>query len=574
MRYSRVIYVVLTFLFLLTSVSAAVDTVVIQLNSQNYDYSVIGRTYDLYVAGSDLQDISSSQLNLISNAGNVSHYSFTPGNIAGTRTFGTGENSFNVSVLSEADELADSIGSIVVNVDDHSSSVKINDLNLDGRIIRNFNFNSDEFHGLIDLSNFLNGFTFDLGFVKNQNYPTYNRLLIDGGSSAGTVVGSVLIFNSLGFDVNAVNNNPSLLNQVIDAYNANIVYGFNAQAVKSGKDFSFSSDEGYADLNGTYLQNLQDIINEKIKFINPDEVVDVLLPIGNFSEFKQFVDFDVSVNSSNLKMEDGTYNLTLLYTDKFGNQGEMPFKVVLDVTNTGSPESVNSNGTVTFTNIVISQTLQRIENLPLGVNLTAVLYGSNTPSGFVSAPSNVQSLNYINISSNDSSITGSFNLYFKIARTSIPSSAKNDVRLYVQEGSSWIQLSTTLIDETSTNYEYKAVIPHFSNFLIGYVVQSSGGGGGNKAQIYQFGGTNNDSEGSVLPGPINIGGAPSPEDSPGFFAGITGAVIGALGTPGGIVAVIFIVGIVALMIVLRTGRRVKKEKRKKLNERGDKVEEP
>ena len=67
MRYSRVIYVVLTFLFLLTSVSAAVDTVVIQLNSQNYDYSVIGRTYDLYVAGSDLQDISSSQLNLISN---------------------------------------------------------------------------------------------------------------------------------------------------------------------------------------------------------------------------------------------------------------------------------------------------------------------------------------------------------------------------------------------------------------------------------------------------------------------------------------------------------------------------
>ncbi len=587
-RYGRIVYFALMFLFLLTSVSAAVDTVIVQLNSQNYNYAVIGRTYDFFVAGSDLQAINNPELQLISNTGsNLFVYKFTPGNITGIRIFNDGVNSFNLSVLSEVDELADSIGSVVIEVDDTSSSVKINNLNLSNRIIRNLDMsNILELRSLgitrynLPLDQLLSGLTFDLNFVKNSVHPTYNLLNFQG--TAANVLSAILLYNQFNsfsvIDINNVNNH-TLLNQVIDKYNANIKYGFNANAVKQGNNFEFSSDEGYASLNGTHLKNLQAIINEKIKFINPDEVIDVLLPIGDFSGFKQFVDFDTSVDFGNLTtMQDGNYALKVLYIDKFGNNGTMPFEVVLEVTNGGNSESANSNGTVNFTNVVISQTLQRIQNLPPGINLTATLYGSNTPSGFLNAPINIQSLNYIKIDSSNSSATngGGFDLYFKIDKNSIPSSAKNEVRLYVQEGASWSLLPTSLISETLTHYEYKATIPHFSNFLVGYVSSSSGGGSSNDAQIYQFGGnTNTSNEGA--PRAINLGNPNnSPEEKPsaGFFSIITGAVIGTFGSPMGIAVIMFIAVIVGLMIVFRNQRKNKKVKGDKLNDRGDKVDEP
>lgn len=569
-RYNRVIYAALIFLFLLTNVSAAIDTVVLQLDGQNYDYAVIGRTYDMFVAGDGLQNISDSQLTIITNNGNVSHYTFVPGNIAGTRTFGTEDNAFKVSVLSEADELADSIESVVIDITDHSSSVKINGLDLDKKIIRNFNFDLDEVHGVFNLDNLLDGITFDLSFNDGSAYPKYNTLVISS-STAVTLLQNIISFNGFSFTVDDVNAEPSLLNQVLDKYDANDKYDFNARAIKTGNDFFFSTDnEGYADLDGSDLENLQQIIDDKIKFVNPDEVIDVLLPFEDFSEFKKFIDFDIYVDSSNLKMEDGTYQLVLKYTDKFGNNGTMPFKVILDVTNIGSQENVSSEGIVTFNDIVIKKTLEKIENLPPGISLTAVLFGNVKPStSFVSAPSDVKSLNYINLTSNDSGITGSFDLYFKIAKTSIPSNAKDRVQLYVQEGASWTPLPTELINETTTDYEYKGIIPHFSNFLIGYTQESSstGGGGGRRNAEEEVGAPGNvNNQTSGLPGPINLGNPSQPEESPGLFSIITGAVIGALGTTGGVIAVIFIVGIVGLLIFLKVGRNKRNKSKKNIQE--------
>ncbi len=335
-------------------------------------------------------------------------------------------------------------------------------------------------------------------------------------------------------------------------------------------------------MNSTYLENIQTIIEDKVKFIDPDEVVNALLPLGDFSEFKQFVDFDISVNTSSLRLEDGSYTLSLIYEDKYGNTGEMPFIVILEVTNEDLPQS-EVNGTVEFTSPVISQTLDRIENLPSGISITAALFGKNKPSGseFANAPSNINSLNYLQINSSNPSLTdnGAFELFFKIAKSSIPSSARDDVRLYVQEGTSWILLPTTFASEDSVNYEYVATLPHFSNFLIGYVSQSGGGSNGGSSSL-----TQNSQYGVVLNAPnqndngtINLGG-PSPEEaSKGFFSAITGAIIGALGSPGGIAATAFIVIVIAgLMMGFRRRKNEKSKKRTeatKLNSRGDKIGE-
>ena len=202
------------------------------------------------------------------------------------------------------------------------------------------------------------------------------------------------------------------------------------------------------------LNNIYSLVDNNVKYVTPDQILTALLPLGNFSNFTEFVDFNkIGVNYSNLQVEDGNYTLKLLYTDKYGNRGEMPFTLILDITNEGAPETSDIDGTLIFNDLNIKQTLQRIENLPSGINLSVILFGRDNPPSFIVPPSNVQPLNYIDITSSNSTATssGSFDLYFKIAKNSISSSAKNDVRMYVQEGSSWILLPNSLIGETSTH---------------------------------------------------------------------------------------------------------------------------
>ncbi|MEK6907404.1 MAG: hypothetical protein AABW45_02655 [Nanoarchaeota archaeon] len=492
-NYKKLTYF-LVFLLVIVSVNASVDTINLKISNdpQNYNYTVVGRTYNLDVFGSNLATLSDPQLTFIPAGSNseVMHYIFAPGNTAGLRNFiDSNGNSFNIKVLGEADELANSIGSVVIEVNDTSSTIKVNGLDLSNKIIRNFDFNLNEYKGRVDLSNLLGGITFDLGFVKDGTHPRYNQLNINAGSSAGTVMLGVLNFNNILCNgaictIDYVNaNKEEILNKVIDKYGANVKYIANGRAIKQGNDFSFYTDEGYTSLNGTHLQNLQDLINNKVKFIDPDEVVNALIPFGNFSNFTQFVDFKTTVDFGDLRLEDGTYTLKIKYEDRFGNKGEKLFTVKLDVTNTGNSDTADNSGVVTFSDPVIKQTLQRIENLPNGLNITAVIFGNVKPGNFASPPGEVKTiLKFMDIDA-DQNVVGSFNLFFKIDKSLISSSDKNNVLLYVEESGVWNSLSTSLINETATTYEYRAVLPHFSNYMLGIrqvstPSTSSGTGGG------------------------------------------------------------------------------------------------
>ncbi len=594
------ILIFLTILLSVSFVSATIDTVIINYNSDNinYNYSVIGRSYDLYVSGTNLTQINDSELEFVRKLGeNTFQYKFTPGNIAGLRTFGTGENQFNLSVLSEADELSNSIGSVIINITDDSSSINVNDFSLENKIVRMLNVSDVadlNIDYLLDLNLLLNGLTFDLNFNKGSAYPQYNSVNINS-SPAITVIENLIRFNNLPsyMTVDEINTGHfEYLNELIDAYGANITYPSNSRVVKEGNNFEFFSDDGYSTLNRNDLENAQEIINEKIKYINPDEVINELLPLGNFSEFKKFVDFNVSVDFGNLEiLESGTYNLTLIYTDKYGNNGTMPFIVNLNVTNVGYEESVDSNGTVTFTSPVVNQTLERIENLPQNITITPILYGVNKPSGFAGLPQNVHSLNFMQINSSNDSKTnnGSYSLYFRILTSSIDSNYKDNVSLYIQEGNSWIKLPTILINETSEYYMYNSTIPHFSNYLIGYYQESVSSGGGSSSGGSSGGGSSSVGS-SRTTKPISLISEPTspkspafpseplnlsnPSDNPSGLFGITGAAIGALSSPGGIGIILFVLILLALLIILRIKRRENKKKSsKKLNSGGDGIGE-
>ena len=593
-EFKRVVLYVLCFLVVLISVNATVQSVVISLNGENYDYAIISREYDLFVAGTNLETIENSELTLVSNNGEVAQYKFLPGNIAGERNFGE----FSINVLSEADDLANSIDSIKIEVNDKNSTIEINGLDISDKIIRNFNFDLDEFHGLIDLSNLLGGITFDLNFVKDETHPKYNQLYIDPDSSASNVIGGILAYNSLNdITVNKINTDPSLLNQVIDKYNANVEYITNARAIKQGNDFSFYTDEGYANLEGSDLENLQSIINEKIKFINPDQVVETLLPIGDFSEFKQFVDFDISVDFGDLKLEDGTYSLKILYEDKFGNTGEKEFKVILDITNVAQPETP-VDGKIEFKDPIINQTLEKIEGLPSDVNLTAVIFGNVKPPEFPSTTTEVKTaLKFMQINLSRENIVGSFDLSFSLDKSLINADDKNNIILYIEENNAWTSLTTTFINETTTKYKHKATIPHFSNFMIAVHQVSTSTGGG----VTEGNGPGNDETGDNEP--IILPPTPAPpapqsqeeeaqsllptqpfiqEPAPEGFLAITARAITDLINKNPLAAVFF--GLVALLGTLvvytllfykkpRKEKKPKKEKKEDIEKQLEEVEE-
>src|SRR3972149_9176495 len=214
------IYAALVLLILLPTLNATVDSVFVfhdsneneiwdtSTESYDYDYAIIGRTYFLSVGYTSdvnpLPIIDSLELtNPTPELGSVL-YTFKTNTTAATRVFGTENNQFQISVISEADELADVIksGSVIITINDDSSSVQINDLDLGNRVINLIDLNKlgvdiPGVTGSLDLKNILNGFNFNLSFVKGQKYPIYNSLLIDGNSLAGAISLGVLIDNNI-----------------------------------------------------------------------------------------------------------------------------------------------------------------------------------------------------------------------------------------------------------------------------------------------------------------------------------------------------------------------------------------
>ena len=507
----------LFFLTALINANAGVDSVMITQNCPEwadlpactiYDYAVISREYDVFILGTNLQDYSNDELTLIENIGSSARYKFTSGNSAGLKNFGE----LNINVLSEADELLNSIGNIKIDVNDINSTVAISNLNLTDKIIRIVNLTDvndlEGFRYNLDVDLLLDGLTYDLDFIEGNNYPNYNTLHFDG--SASNILGAILHFNDLKkdngepLDVDDINTNSILFNQVLDAYDANEPITINAKAMKQENNFMFYTDEGYSNLGSSDLENLQNIINEKIRFVSPEEIIDALMPIADFSGFTSFIDFSISVDFNNLRLEDGTYNLDLNYEDKYGNTGSKSFTVQLDVTNIAPPINA-TNGTVEFTDPIINQTLERIENLPENVSITAVLFGEVKPGSFAEINNEIKDvLNFMQINISQDGITGSFDLFFNVDKTLINSNDKSNVVLYVEENNTWIALFTALVNETTTNYKYKGTIPHFSNFMIAVKQADSSSPSASSSGSGSSSSSDNDEEDAPAPNPVPI----------------------------------------------------------------------
>ena len=137
---------------------------------------------------------------------------------------------------------------------------------------------------------------------------------------------------------------------------------------------------------------------------------------------------------------------------------------------------------------------------------------------------------------------------------------------------------------------------HFTKFAAYTPLTTTGGGGGRSRDrtVEPYIPLQITGPAPEIPTPIE---ATPPAPTPGFFAAITGAIIGALGTGGSIIVISFIVSVVGLMVILRIRKKVedlkikkaveglktkknvenlkikrKRKKGKKINEKGDQDE--
>ncbi len=147
-----------------------------------------------------------------------------------------------------------------------------------------------------------------------------------------------------------------------------------------------------------------------------------------------------------------------------------------------------NNGTLNFTNTCANTTLVNITGLTTGEASNVSAFFTSYPTTWSEhQPTATEAgvsfqffeLNISNRSSSEG--TGSFRMEFTLAKASLGSHASSDVRLFTFQDSSWVALSTQVVDATSDPLRFAATFTHFSKFVIGTVSSSSASSGGGGA---------------------------------------------------------------------------------------------
>jgi uncharacterized protein YbdZ (MbtH family) len=405
----------------------------------------------------------------------------------------------------------------------------------------------------------------DDGLVKIKNI---NITVIDGSSTitytnSGENITTKEFFQKLDLD-NMVSINNYLRDNPLSAPSeTHVIF------TKHQTDYSVWNDEGYGDIPSEWKTKIRNRIREGVEAINIQNIFDrSIAPFltendidFDYLDMSYTVDVDPLAIPLAIQLKDGTYTIPVTISHE-GTTYIKDITLILQGIQNEEADGPVTNGIYTPTNLEVSDYLIGISGLGANtVNISLFdVFSSNLPSNVKSV------IKYMEISV---STATSGTIKFKVPTSSI--SNPSLVSLYVLEGGTWTKLPTTLVNTAGGFYEYEATTTHFSTFMIMETSPVSSGGDrsrGGGGEDYQFGGAVT-SPTPTTPTPIVV---TPPVPTPGFFATITGAIIGALGTGGLIIVIIFIIAVVGLMVVLRIKRGKESIKGGKLNEKGDKNE--
>jgi hypothetical protein len=591
LRYGVILLVAIGLFFVLNSgvVSASTNVsygLIISPNCPDYtqvgtslcpllnNYTIVGGTYDIWIFGTDLPSLNFSSkgftLISLSNDRSTAHYRFTAPESINVSHLVEPFGIYRIPVWSKIGEFFDdNVTRLNLTVTENSSQVDFY-MNLNGTSLDTLNITQPvKIQGSI--ANFLSSFDGQVEMKKGWGYPLFNSFNMTKSidvTSMYFLINAASAGNYIPFTADEVNNNPSVLNNYIKSHSSEINSPSHIIFTKSGNDYTLWDDNGYGNVSNSYLNQIRNLINQSLVSVNIKDVADKIIPsIGANLSFLDNINLNYTIGAidlNNVSLRDGNYTVAVFIRDPQGNNLTKTINLRLEgLTNVESGSTINNGTEYIPTLPEISYILKGIKGMNGSIKqMKIVAFDTiNIPT-----PSGLQKVyKFLNISIlNGTESNGTF--FFTVNATN-----PGYVHMYVYNESTakWDELNTTWLGGNN----YSANTPHFSLFMIAEEAAPSnnngGGGGGGGIQESQL--YNN----TVIPPiftnpinytnqtgePINLGGNNNPSQ-PSGNSGITGAVIGALSSPGGIaVTLVLAIGIITLgiIIVIRkrgTGRRV------------------
>lgn len=333
----------------------------------------------------------------------------------------------------------------------------------------------------------------------------------------------------------------------------------NAYFVKNGNNYVAGYNEGFgsvpseykneiaeAIIRGVNSMNVQSLIEQNLGLINISEYLPVLQELGYevtevdytgaVALILENINYNISVDLTNIAFQDGTYEIPVTITPLSGDTTPVTKTVTLvlsGIINEVDGEIVIGN-IYTPSDPGVREVISHITGLPNGTVIS--IQTSNVPPAGVNILGNTEVMKYLVIETNQ---LGGANITFTVPTSAVD---PNKVSLYVWENGGWTKLSTNYNGIVDGEYQFTATTPHFSTFMIGEETStgtstSSAQGGSRRSSS-----SNNVGEQEnvlVTGGEIENLGSTGSEEKPVDLTGnrgapITGGVIGFLKSGAGI----------------------------------------
>lgn len=417
-------------------------------------------------------------------------------------------------------------------------------------------------------------------------------------------------------DVNSVNNYLAK-NPLANISGRHVIFN------KTGNDYTLWNDRGYGDFSNDKLDNIRDKVKEGVEEININNLIEDIAPFleennVNFSflgnlEMNYSVDF---INLDQVKLKDGKYNLTVSVKkdDKIYYKNVTLILEGIKNTQDATGETTTVNdittdvvlgvGSINVTKITIPNTISEDKEITLDMsalkigntvtptkNFTLERQGTNRysailPAGtIITGDSTWDGKLILPTITTITSSAGTINVAVNMGSTQRLNFSKAvKVVLGGMNGKSALYKDSTgehtisaCVDATDTSAgslvsggecslssgtDLIIWTYHFTIFAAYTPSTTATGGGGRSTRDRTVSepSPQTTSPTPTTPEPIE---ATPPAPTKGFFAAITGAIIGALGTGGSIVVIVFIVSVIGLVVILRIGRKAEDLKIKK-----------
>ena len=268
----------------------------------------------------------------------------------------------------------------------------------------------------------------------------------------------------------------------------------NSYFIKEGTTYTLGYNKGFGAIQDQagYKEKIRQTIEQGVNSMNLKEMLENnILPsieLDNYLSILQELGYEVEVSDEDfanavavvlkntdytgkidltqVSFQDGTYKIPVTIISSDGTISvQKEITLILEgIINTQTKELPTTTDTYTPSDDSIKEIIEAIVGLQLGTIVEKIEISDIKPTA-VAVLNNANELKYLIIEVDQQPLANA-NISFKIEKSKVDH--LNKISLYVWETatSTWTKLATTFVGDTGTEYEYNAVTPHFSTFMI------------------------------------------------------------------------------------------------------------